>query len=166
MTKQVLFVQGGGDGTHDDWDNKLVESLSKELGPGYEIRYPVMPNEANPSYAAWKEVLETEIAALKSGAVLVGHSLGGTILINVLAERAPKRAAAIFLIAAPFVGEGGWTSEDIKPDFAVRLPKGSFSIMAARTRSRLLHMLTCMPKLFPAHMYAACKAAIINSTTI
>src|SRR5262245_16685401 len=124
MTKQVLFVQGGGDGTHDDWDNKLVESLSKELGPGYEIRYPVMPNEANPSYAAWKEVLETEIAALKSGAVLVGHSVGGTILINVLAERAPKRAAAIFLIAAPFVGEGGWTSEDIKPDFAVRFPKG------------------------------------------
>jgi predicted alpha/beta hydrolase family esterase len=126
MTKQVLFVQGGGDGTHDDWDNKLVESLSKELGPGYEIRYPVMPNEANPSYAAWKAVLEREIAMLRPGAIFVGHSVGGTILINVLAELAPKRAGAIFLIAAPFVGEGGWSSEDIepRPDVAIRLPKG------------------------------------------
>ena len=32
MTKQVLFIQGGGEGTHDDWDNKLVESLERELG--------------------------------------------------------------------------------------------------------------------------------------
>ena len=126
MTKQVLFVQGGGDGTHDDWDDKLVESLSKELGPGYEIRYPVMPNEANPSYAAWKAVLEREIAMLGPGAIFVGHSVGGTILINVLAELAPKRAGAIFLIAAPFAGEGGWSSEDIepRPDVAIRLPKG------------------------------------------
>lgn len=126
MTKQVLFVQGGGHGTHDDWDNRLVESLSKELGPGYEIHYPVMPNEADPSYPAWKEVLEGEIAALRPDAILIGHSLGGTILVNVLAECAPKRAGAIFLIAAPFVGEGGWTSEDIEPrqDVSRRLPKG------------------------------------------
>ena len=125
MATQVLFVQGGGDGTHDGWDNKLVESLSKELGPGYEIHYPVMPNEADPSYAAWKAALEREIAALESGAILVGHSIGGTILINVLAERVLEYAGAIFLIAAPFVGEGGWTSADIKPrpDIAARLAK-------------------------------------------
>ena len=34
---QVLFVQGGGKGVHDDWDSKLVESLRKELGQGYAI---------------------------------------------------------------------------------------------------------------------------------
>ena len=126
MTKQVLFVQGGGGGTHDDWDNKLVESLSKELGPGYEIRYPVMPDEATPSYAAWKAALERESTLLEPGDILIGHSLGGAILINVLAERAPKRPGAICLIAAPFVGDGGWTSEDIepRPDIAARLPKG------------------------------------------
>ena len=112
---------------HDKWDNKLVDSLSTELGPAYAIRYPVMPNEADPSYGAWKTALEKEFAVLERGAILVGHSLGGTILINVLAERAPKRAlGAIFLIAAPFVGERGWTSEDIEPrsDLAARLPRG------------------------------------------
>jgi len=125
MTKQVLFIQGGGNGTHDNWDNKLVDSLSRELGPRYEIRYPAMPDEADPSYAAWKPVLEREIAALELGAIVIGHSVGGTILINALAEGAAERAGAIFLIAAPFVGEGGWTSKDTssRPDVRVRLPK-------------------------------------------
>ena len=54
MTRQVLFIQGGGDGVHDKWDDKLVNSPSNELGPGYTIRYPVMPNEADPSpYDCW-----------------------------------------------------------------------------------------------------------------
>jgi predicted alpha/beta hydrolase family esterase len=127
MTKQVLFIQGGGDGVHDEWDNKLVDSLRDALGPRYEIRYPIMPNEADPKYAAWKAAVENEFAALEDGAILVGHSLGGTILINVLAERAPNCAlGAIVLIAAPFIGKGGWKSEDIepRPDLAARLPRG------------------------------------------
>lgn len=125
MRKQVLFVQGAGEGTHDRWDNKLVDSLREALGPDYEIRYPVMPNEADPGYAPWKTALEKEFAALDPGAILVGHSLGGTILINVLAERSPRRAGAILLIAAPFIGAGGWTSEEIesRPDLAARLPE-------------------------------------------
>jgi predicted alpha/beta hydrolase family esterase len=86
-----------------------------------------MPNEADPDYTAWKPGLEKELAGLENGALLIGHSIGGTILINVLAERPLDRAwGAIFLIAAPFIGQGGWTSEDIQslPDLAARLPSG------------------------------------------
>ena len=125
MKKQILFVQGGGEGAHDDWDNKLVDSLKRELGPGYEIRYPRMPYEAAPSFAAWRAALAQEIAALDDGAILIGHSIGGTILINALAEAPPNRKlAGVFLIAAPFVGVRGWPSEDIKPTpgLGARLP--------------------------------------------
>jgi predicted alpha/beta hydrolase family esterase len=125
IKKQILFVQGGGAGAHDEWDSKLVDSLRRELGPGYEIRYPSMPYEAEPSYAAWKATLAEEIAALDDGATLIGHSLGGTILINALAEAPPNRKlAGIFLIAAPFVGARGWPSKDIKPtpELGERLP--------------------------------------------
>ncbi len=123
----VLFVQGAGEAVHDEWDNKLVESLRRELGPDYEVRYPVMPNEADPQFAAWRVALEREIAALPAGAIIVGHSIGGTILVNVLAERAPAvELGAIALVAAPFVGHGGWKSDDIEPpsDLAARLPAG------------------------------------------
>jgi predicted alpha/beta hydrolase family esterase len=124
--RQVLFVQGGGEGVHDQWDNQLVDSLRRESGPDYEIHYPVMPNEADPKYAAWKRALEREFAALAHGAIVIGHSVGGAILINVLAERTPQSSLeAICLIAAPFIGAGGWESEDIEPrsDLAARLPR-------------------------------------------
>lgn len=126
MKKQVLFVQGGGGGTHDEWDNKLVASLERELGSEYEIRYPPMPNEGEPKYVLWKAALKKEFANLDDGAILVGHSLGATILINLLAEEPVEVAASgIFLVAAPFVGKGGWPSEDIKlkSDLGARLPK-------------------------------------------
>ena len=123
--KQVLFIQGGGAGAHDEWDSKLVDSLRRELGPRYKVRYPRMPNEADPSYSLWKAALVEEIAGLDDGAILIGHSVGGTILINALAEAPPRRKlAGVFLIAAPFVGPGGWPSEEIKPaaNFGARLP--------------------------------------------
>jgi predicted alpha/beta hydrolase family esterase len=126
MKKQVLFVQGGGAGTHDEWDQKLVDSLSQKLGPSYEVRYPRMPNEGDPSYAAWKAALTREIAALDDGAIIVGHSIGGTILINAIAETPPnQKFDGIFLIAAPFIGVGGWPSKEIKSttNLGARLPQ-------------------------------------------
>ncbi|MET8117732.1 alpha/beta fold hydrolase [Micromonospora sp. NPDC005189] len=125
-TAQILFVQGGGAGAHDEWDNELVDSLRRELGDGYEVRYPRMPDEDDPSYAQWSGAIQREIAALDDGAVVVGHSVGGTILINALAERPPKRELrAIVLVAAPFVGAGGWPGGDFEvlPNLGARLPQ-------------------------------------------
>jgi predicted alpha/beta hydrolase family esterase len=120
MPQHILFIQGGGEGAHDAWDNKLADSLGRELGAGYTVRYPRMPNEGDPSYAAWRTAIETEIDALGGGAILVGHSIGGTILIHALAHRTPKRKlGAVLLIAPPFVGEGGWPGDpDMDADLA------------------------------------------------
>jgi predicted alpha/beta hydrolase family esterase len=123
--RDVLFIQGAGEGVHANWDVHLVASLRRELGPGYTVRYPPMPNEADPTMAAWRPVLEQELAALRPGAVVVGHSAGGAMLIHVLADAPPAAAlGAVVLIAAPFIGEGGWASEEIAPrrDLAERLP--------------------------------------------
>jgi predicted alpha/beta hydrolase family esterase len=125
MAIQVLFVQGAGKATHDAWDAKLVESLARELGPAYDIRYPRMPDEDDPKFGPWKTVLNSEIDRLDDGAMLVGHSIGATILAHTLAETPGKlRPAGIFLIAMPFIGDGGWPSEEIdpKPDLGARLP--------------------------------------------
>jgi predicted alpha/beta hydrolase family esterase len=127
MARQVLFVQGAGEGVHDRWDSKLVASLERELGESYAVRYPRMPGEDDPGYAAWKAALLREFVSLEDGAILVGHSVGGTILIHVLAEKAPTlKVGGIFLIAASFIGEGGWPSDDIDDckDFSERLPPG------------------------------------------
>jgi predicted alpha/beta hydrolase family esterase len=124
-TPQVLFIQGGGAGAHDEWDARLVESLRGELGDGYDIRYPRMPHEDDPSYAGWSAAVRRELAALDEGAVVAGHSVGGTILVHALAERSPqRRLAAIVLIAAPFVGRDGWRGDEFElpDDLGDRLP--------------------------------------------
>jgi pimeloyl-ACP methyl ester carboxylesterase len=125
--RQILFIQGGGAGGHDEWDGKLVESLGRGLGAGYAVHYPRMPDEGDPSYARWSAAIRHELAGLDDGAVVAGHSVGATILINTLAEQPPqRRIGAIVLIAAPFVGEGGWPNDEFEPasDLGARLPHG------------------------------------------
>jgi pimeloyl-ACP methyl ester carboxylesterase len=126
-TQQILFIQGGGAGVHDEWDDKLVDSLRRELAGEREVRYPRMPHEDDPSYARWGEAIRHEMAGLDAGAVVVGHSVGGTLLINALAAQPPERKlAAIVLIAAPFVGPGGWPNDgfELPSDLGSRLPQG------------------------------------------
>ncbi|MFC3165018.1 alpha/beta fold hydrolase [Ciceribacter thiooxidans] len=112
---QILFIQGGGEGTHDAWDDKLVASLQAALGPGYEVLYPRMPDEDDPGFRTWSTAIAAEIARLAPGAILVGHSVGGTIAIHTLAKRPAllRDLAAVFLLAAPYVGDGGWPSDEI-----------------------------------------------------
>ena len=127
MKRQVLFIQGAGAGAHDEWDSKLVESLKRELGPQYEVRYPNMPAENDPDVAAWQATLRREFATLADGAIVVGHSVGGSILIDAVAEqRTAVAIGAVILIAAPFVGEGGWHSDDwqLSADLGEKLPRG------------------------------------------
>src|SRR5581483_2229814 len=103
------------------------DSLRRELGTGYEVRYPRMPEEDDPTYAKWSAAIWHEMAGLGEGAVVVGHSIGGTILVNALAERPPRRALrSIVLIAPPFVGTGGWPGDDFElpHDLGSRLPRG------------------------------------------
>ena len=127
-TRQVLFIQGGGAGAHDEWDDKLVDSLRRELGDEYEVRYPRMPDEGDPSHARWGPAIRREMADLADGAIVAGHSVGGTILVHALAEQPPDhRIAAIVLIAAPFVGPGGWPGDEFElpSDLGARLPRGT-----------------------------------------
>ncbi|MBI5068283.1 MAG: alpha/beta hydrolase [Deltaproteobacteria bacterium] len=127
VNRQVLFIQGGGAGTHDEWDDELVASLGRHLGPGREVRYPRMPHEDDPSHARWGAAIRRELAALGDGATVAAHSVGGTLLLHALAERMPRRTpATVVLIAAPFVGAGGWAGDEFElpSDLGARLPQG------------------------------------------
>jgi uncharacterized protein len=126
MSKQVLFVHGGGEEAYAQ-DKKLAENLQDVLGAAYDVRCPKMPDEASPNYEAWKDTIARELAALDGEVVLVGHSLGALVLLRYLTEEAvEKPVAGLFLVAAPYVGTEGWQVEEdaLREDFASELPEG------------------------------------------
>jgi predicted alpha/beta hydrolase family esterase len=128
VVKQVLFIQGAGVGAHNE-DKKLADSLRQALGSDYDVRYPLMPDEGNAPYEQWKQQIETELAVMSGPVLLVGHSVGASILAKCFTEIAINTPiAGIFLASTPFWGGDGWRYEgyqklELPKDFAVKLPQ-------------------------------------------
>ena len=126
MKKQVLFIQGAGEGAYEE-DRELVKSLRDVLGTEYNVRYPKMPEENDQGYEAWKVHISRELAALDDSVILVGHSVGSSMLLKYLSEENVENfIAGIFLIAAPYWGTGGWQVDEftLDEDRASKLLKG------------------------------------------
>ncbi len=119
----ILFLQGGGAGAYDE-DTKLAVSLQGALGSPYTVHYPKMPGEDAPDYGAWRAKIAEELAALDR-VLLVGHSLGASLLLKYVVEEKPD-AAGLFLVASPYWGEADWEVDAYAlPDgFASSLPEG------------------------------------------
>src|SRR5689334_19821259 len=85
--RQVLFAHSGGPQTGTGMGSyDLVTYLRRQLGPEYPLQFPLLDDPDHPTYRRWKELLDTEFAALQHGSILIGHSLGGSVLLKYLAE--------------------------------------------------------------------------------
>ena len=130
MKRQILFIQGGGEGAYQA-DTLLVASLRSALGAAPGVHYPKMPYESEPDYQNWKTQIGKELDRMETDVVLVGHSLGGSFLLKHLSdEKVGKDIAGIFLIATPYWGGDGWQYEGYKSvalpeNFPSKLPRGT-----------------------------------------
>jgi len=96
-------------------------------GETYEILHPEMPHPDYPKYKAWKSSVKKAFVKLRDDVLLIGHSLGGSVLLKFLSEEAspvPVRIAGLFLIAAPYWGKKDWEVQEfaLREDFAAKLP--------------------------------------------
>jgi predicted alpha/beta hydrolase family esterase len=125
MDKHVLFILGGGGKEDYAADVKLVASLQEALGEAYVVHYPFLPSEKTQDFGRKKQIGK-QISLIKGEIMLVGHSLGSSMLLKYLSEtRIRKKIAGIFLISTPFwSGEEDWKQGFIlHKDFADKLPK-------------------------------------------
>lgn len=125
MKRKVIFIQGAGEGAHAE-DARLVASLGRELGPGYSVHFPEVANEHEPDFEAWRRDLGRELVAAGEAVVVVAHSAGAALFVEWIGEeRKPAPIRGLFLIGAPFFGEGGWPTDDPFPVEALEtLPRG------------------------------------------
>jgi predicted alpha/beta hydrolase family esterase len=124
MTKTILFIHGAGNKRHPSGSGKLIAYLQEQLGSDYEVLAPDMPDPDHPDYKAWRDQIEQELGKLNADALLIGHSLGGSVLMKYLAEGTYQRPiAGLFLVAMPYWGKRDWEIEYTLPeDFASQLP--------------------------------------------
>ena len=112
---------GPGEGSFD-----LVQWLRGELGVGWEIRFPIVSDPDAPSAALWDGLLKKEFARCPDGVILLGHSLGGSMLLKYLSEHRVKvKIKALISVSAPWWGPEGWAMEEfaLPEDFPAHLPE-------------------------------------------
>lgn len=123
MKKQVLFIHSAGPQGIRQGSSGLIAHLQDQLGEAYHVLSPGMPDS---DYALWKAQLASEIEGLDEEVILVGHSLGGSLLLKYLSEEGCKRTiSGLFLIAAPYWGkDDDWQNEEfaLPNSFASKLP--------------------------------------------
>lgn len=126
MEKQIFFAHSGGaQGSPGQGSFNFVEWLRSSLEKEYRIHYPIIENPEEPTYGMWKSMFDKEFPKLRGEVILIGHSLGGSMLLKYLSEVKSKfQIKGLFLIAIPFWGEDGWNVDDfvLSDHFSEHLP--------------------------------------------
>jgi predicted alpha/beta hydrolase family esterase len=114
MRKQILIIHGAGVQMSHRRNTDWQAGLQDALGANYEVLTPQMPSPETPRYAAWKSQLEESLALLNDKSILVGHSLGGSVLLKYLSEETRQKSiSGLFIVAAPCWGaDQKWQSDE------------------------------------------------------
>lgn len=98
------------------YNPKWKELLQGNLGDGYQVLLPLMPNSTNARYSEWAAWFKHISSIFTDDCILIGHSLGAIFLAKYLSENSLSfKVAATILIAAPYDDE----SVDDLTDFKI-----------------------------------------------
>jgi serine hydrolase len=118
MPGTVLVAHSSGPQGPGEGSDPLVQRLCEELGSGYQVLFPQMPDSADdPHYEPWRDRLSSELDAAEGKVILFGHSLGGSVVLKYAAERGlGDRVAGLVLVETPFWGTSDWEREWALPE--------------------------------------------------
>ena len=95
---------------------KWKELLQDNLGNGYQVLLPSMPNSTNARYSEWKLWFEHISSLFADDCILIGHSLGAVFLAKYLSENSLSvKNKATILTAAAYDDESAEDLTDFKP---------------------------------------------------
>lgn len=111
----LLIFHGASSLSRPNILEKWVPKLSTVLGRDWKIALPELPEPDSPRVDAWLTAASEAIDSISGPVHLTGHSLGGSVLLQVAARRLPK-PAHLFVAAAPFWcgGDADWQHEPFR----------------------------------------------------
>jgi serine hydrolase len=117
MTQPILLLHSSGPQGPGEGSAPLAGRLREELGPNFELAFPILPAPDDPHYDAWSERVGEILAESDNPIVVVGHSLGASVFLKHLAEGGrAEHVTGIVLLATPYWGESGWEAEWALPE--------------------------------------------------
>jgi predicted alpha/beta hydrolase family esterase len=123
MNYEILLIQAATEAAIAQ-EQKIVDALRAALGENFTIHHPLMPDADEPDYDKWKTAIKKELQNLPGKAILLGHSLGGSIILKLFSqENVPGNVIGMVLFGIPFWGKGYWEVEEfeIEKDAAAKL---------------------------------------------
>lgn len=122
---KIFFAHsGGGQSGPGEGSYDLVAYLRRVLSDDFEVHFPLIDDPEEPTYDMWQKMLSVELKAIEQPIILIGHSLGGSMLLKYLSEEKPNiEISAIFLIGTPLWASSGWNIDDyiLKENFETEL---------------------------------------------
>jgi predicted alpha/beta hydrolase family esterase len=117
VAQPVLLVHSSGPQGPGEGSAPFAARLGEELGAGYEVLFPILPDPQDPHYAPWSERLGELLTEIEDPVVVVGHSLGGSVVLKHLSEGGHEGTiTGLVLVATPFWGKREWEAEWALPE--------------------------------------------------
>jgi predicted alpha/beta hydrolase family esterase len=105
MASSVLVLHSAGPQGPGEGSAPFVARLREQLGSGFAVAFPIMPNPDDPHYEPWSERIGQILEETDERLVVVGHSLGGSVVLKHLAETGPHESIrGLVLAETPFWG--------------------------------------------------------------
>lgn len=136
----VLFIHSAGPQGPGEGSDALVKGMRAALPPDLTLIAPLMPKPDAPAAEPWLAALKAAVEAIEGDFVLVGHSLGGSTILQALARFGiPEGLLGVVTLAAPFWSAEDWSVEEfaLPKDAGTKLqtlPNSSFC-RATKTKS-------------------------------
>jgi uncharacterized protein len=115
VNSTLLLVHGASRYSRPNLLEKWVPVLQESLGSTWNVLLPEMPNPEAPEVDAWLQAVALAVDAVEGKVCLVGHSLGGSVILQHVAREMPDQQV-VFIAAAPFWcgADSDWQHEPFK----------------------------------------------------
>ncbi|MEQ8284169.1 alpha/beta hydrolase [Thalassospira sp.] len=144
MHRDFIFIHSAGNQDGQNGSKPFLGRLETALARQFKMIAPDMPDPELPDCTKWLDEIGQALSDLRPGSILLGHSLGGSTILQYLARNPQilgenSSLSAAFIVAAPFWGLEDWEISDFSlSDAEVMTLQDQKSLFFCQSRDDLI----------------------------
>lgn len=142
MKQQILFVHSAGPQSDNKGSHGIICHLEKTLGDRYDI---ITPSNSDNDYTHWKYQLDKAFEKLNDNVIIIGHSLGASLLLKYLSEQnITQKIHSFHAIAAPYWSfDEDWQNDsyELIQNYQKKLPEIGYKCFYHGTNDKVVPII-------------------------